>query len=558
MGRSRDDRACGQRPILSRAVLGALIGFSLAFNVMLLAAPGYMLQVYDRVLPSRATETLVLLTVLAAGVLIAAGLLDLVRSRLLVRIGNAVTERGTAAALVPVEGAASPGDALDDVRALRAFFHGRTPAALLDVPWVPAFLALVFLVHPWLGAAACVGAVVLVGLAALGELVTRRRQADTAAAEGRARTTFDALLRNREVVAAMGLGVAARGRWLGEQRAALALQSRVADRVAGLVAAAKSVRLLLQVALLGLGALLVLAEKITPGAMIAASILSTRALAPVEQAVGGWRAIAAARRAWARLGARLAVLDAAPVTMDIGRPEGALAVSGLWVGPPGAERAAIEDVDFTVAPGEVLGVVGASGSGKTTLARALVGVWAAQRGSVRIGGAEVGALAEATRRVTIGYLPQEPSLFDGTVAENVAGFDEPDPHAVMTAARLADAHEMILGLERGYDTRIGPHGERLSAGQRQRLALARALYREPALVVLDEPNANLDADGETALARAVATLKRRGAAVVVMTHRAGILRACDRVMAFDGGRLAPYATRVAPVARTPLAMREAS
>jgi ABC-type protease/lipase transport system fused ATPase/permease subunit len=252
------------------------------------------------------------------------------------------------------------------------------------------------------------------------------------------------------------------------------------------------------------------------------------------------------------------VLDAAPVTMDIGRPEGALAVSGLWVGPPGAERAAIEDVDFTVAPGEVLGVVGASGSGKTTLARALVGVWAAQRGSVRIGGAEVGALAEATRRVTIGYLPQEPSLFDGTVAENVAGFDEPDPHAVMTAARLADAHEMILGLERGYDTRIGPHGERLSAGQRQRLALARALYREPALVVLDEPNANLDADGETALARAVATLKRRGAAVVVMTHRAGILRACDRVMAFDGGRLAPYATRVAPVARTPLAMREAS
>jgi PrtD family type I secretion system ABC transporter len=517
--------------------------FSFFLNLLMLVVPLYMLQVFDRVLSSRSESTLLMLTILAGFMLLVLGVLEAVRARVLVRTGvkfeASLKDRVFAAVFERSVGA--PGgtraQALQDLDALRQFLTGSGLLALLDAPWAPIFIGVIFLLQPWLGVASLIGALVLLVLALLNEALTSRPLKAASERAIKANNFAEASLNNAEVLKAMGMLDGIRDRWYQYRLAAVSYQAHASDRAGIVLAGTKFVRLYLQVLLLGIGAYLAMRQLITPGAMIAAAILMGRALAPVELAVGNWRGFVAARAALGRLKELLDTVPAEKPGMRLPRPEGRVQCEQVIAVAPGGDPASpiLKGVSFQLTAGGALGVIGPTAAGKSTLARILVGVWRATRGSVRLDGADVYAWSRADLGSHIGYQPQEVKLFDGSVAENIARFGDVDAQAVVAAAHRAAAHELILRLPDGYDTLIGAYGHTLSGGQRQRIGLARALYGDPSLIVLDEPNTNLDQPGERALLATIAELKQAGKTLVIIAHRPNILASVDHILCLNEG-----------------------
>lgn len=518
--------------------------FSAVINLLYLAPSLYMLQLYDRVLASRSETTLLVLSLLVLGVYLLMGLIDMVRSQVLVRVGNqldlALAPRVFNAAfernLRFRAGAA--GAAMSDMAHVRQFITGTGVFAFFDAPWVPIYIAVVWVLHPALGMLTLLGVVLLAVLAWVNEVITRQplERANKAAQRGVAFATSS--LRNAEVIEAMGMLPALRQRWQAVQAHLLADQSHASDR-AGLVGAlSKTLRLILQSAALGVGALLVLENELSPGAMIAGSILLGRATTPMDQLIGAWKPFVAARQAYGRLAELLQQFPVREQQMSLPRPTGNLSVEGVMAAPPGTNVPVLRNVSLSLPAGQVLVVVGPSASGKSTLARLLVGVWGAAQGKVRLDGADLFAWSKEELGPHIGYLPQDVELFAGTIAENIARFGDIDSERVIEAARKAGLHDMILRFPKGYDSPIGEGGSVLSGGQRQRIGLARALYGSPALVVLDEPNASLDDVGERALVHAIQQLKREGVSVVLITHRTNIIAVADQMLVLKDGQVA--------------------
>ena len=529
--------------------------FSLVINLLLLAPPLYMLQVFDRVLASRSEETLAVLSLAAVIALFAMMLLDVLRARLLAAAGAALDRRlgprvlqGLMAQTARLSGAGHL-HGLRDVATLRAFFSGQGLMAFFDAPWLPIFLLLICLFHPILGAAAFGGAVVMVLVAFLNERLTRAplERAQTQARQ--AARFIDVGTRNADVVEALGMAPALSRRWSALNEAALREHRRANAIGAGFSGFTKFARQLIQLVMLAIGAHLVLSQHVTAGIMIAGTILLGRALAPVETLVGSWKGLVEARAAWRRLRTLLSEQVQEDAGTELPAPVGALNVEQLVFRLPKAERPILRGVSFSLQAGEALGVIGPSASGKSTLARLIVGVWKPAAGTVRLDGADVSAWPRERLGPYLGYLPQDVELFAGTVAQNIARLGEPDAAAVIRAAQRAHVHELILRLPQGYDTEMGEAGAALSPGQRQRVALARALYGEPRLVVLDEPNASLDNEGDEALLRALADLKAQGATVVVVAHRPSLLRGVDKLLVLNEGAVQVFGPRADVLAR---------
>jgi ATP-binding cassette subfamily C exporter for protease/lipase len=523
-------------------VIGA---FSCAINLLLLAPSLYMLQTYDRVLTSRNEGTLLFLTLLLVGLLALEAVLEFVRSRVLVRMTAALDLQFADRVFdgmfqLAKLGQAGPTRALSDLGHLRQFLTGKGLLAFFDAPWVPVYLLVTFLLSPWLGLFSLLSAIVLIGMAWYNEQATAELHLASGRRSAAAGQRADATLRNAEVIEALGMLRPMRERWLDEQRAFLAVHSEANDRGAKVSGAVRFVRTALQSSVLGFGAYLVLQNQLTPGSMIAASILLGRTLAPVDTAIGSWRSVVAARSAFSRLNELLARFPVASHLLTLPRPQGAVSAEALVVGAPGKREAILRGITFQVGAGKMIAVVGPSASGKSTLARALVGVWPALAGTVRLDGADIVTWDREQLGPWLGYLPQDVELFDGTVAENIARFGVIDSEKVVEAARRAGVHELILHLPQGYETVIGAGGLMLSGGQRQRLALARALYGDPMLVVLDEPNANLDEAGDTALLGAIRDLKARQRTVFVVTHRGNLLTEADGIMVMGEGRVQAF------------------
>uniref|UniRef100_UPI003013DC9B type I secretion system permease/ATPase n=1 Tax=Methylobacterium nigriterrae TaxID=3127512 RepID=UPI003013DC9B len=521
--------------------VGAMSGL---INLLYLTGSFFMLEVYDRVIPSRSVPTLVGLVVLALVLYGFQGALETLRARILARVGAALDEALSARVFdlvvrAPLKGAA-PGDGLlplRDLDALRGFLSGSGPGAFFDLPWMPVYLVICFLFHPLIGVAALVGA----GVLAVVTLVTDRATripAQAATGHGLRRNGLaEAGRRNAEVLAALGMQGRLSARWGGANRDYLEAQQRVADVAGGFGSASKVFRMALQSGVLALGAFLVINNQASAGIIIASSILVSRALAPAELAIANWKGFVQARQSWARLSELLARIPAAGQPHTLPAPRQALSVEGVSIAPPGTPRLVVQDLSFALQAGQGLGIIGPSASGKSSLVRALVGVWPALRGKVRLDGAALDQWSSEDLGVHLGFLPQEVELFAGTIAENISRF-EPGaaPELVIAAAKAAGVHELILRLSEGYDTRIGEGGAGLSAGQRQRVGLARALYRDPFLVILDEPNANLDNEGENALTQAILGVRRRGGICVVVAHRPSALAAVDLVLMMAEGR----------------------
>jgi PrtD family type I secretion system ABC transporter len=523
--------------------------FSAVVNILMLAGPLYMLQVYDRVLASRSVPTLIALTGLLVGALGFQALLDVIRSRIVVR-GAAVLDRrlGTTVhnAVVQLAVRRAPGDAQQPVRDLdqiRSFLTSAGPTAIADLPWVPVFLVICLLIHPWLGALATVGALILLALTLLTERASRTQQRNLTADGALRSAMVEADRRNSETAVAMGMAETLSKRWVAVNERFVASIGRSSDVVGAYGSVSKVLRLLLQSVILGLGAYLVIRQELTAGAMIAASIMMGRALAPIEIAIANWRGFIAARDAVRRLSGVLAWLPRSTAATELPKPARSLDVA-VTIAAPGAQAPILSNIQFRLAAGEVLGIIGPSGSGKTSLARALTGVWPAAKGTVRLDGAALDQWDPELRGRHIGYISQAVELFDGSVAENIARMNpQPDSAAVLAAAQLAGAHDVIVRLPEGYSTKIGEGGVVLSAGQRQRVALARALYGDPFLIVLDEPNSNLDGDGEAALQRAIVAAKKRGAIVIIIAHRQSSLIGCDKALVLMNGTQQAFGPR---------------
>jgi PrtD family type I secretion system ABC transporter len=516
--------------------------FSLIINLLMLTTSIYMLQVFDRVLASHSLETLTYLTLIAASALALLSVLDVTRARILThtsiwferRLSPAALARALEAALRSLDYRT---ESLRDLGSLRGFLGGTGILALFDTPWVPVYLAFVYLLHPLLGHIALAGAVILFALALINDRVTHSPLREANDASTKALRATEASLRNAEAIDAMHLLPGITRRWQREHWRALDRQAQAGDRAGLVLGASRFCRLFVQVAVLGTGAWLVVRHELTSGAMIAASIIMGRALAPVEQAIGAWKQAVEAREAHRRLQTFFARPRLRPEALRLPPPRGYLAVESISYALPGAIRPILRGASFAVRPGEALAVVGPSAAGKSTLARLLVGTREPSAGTVRLDGADVFAWPRDDIGRHIGYLPQDVELFAGSVAQNVARMNEGDPAEIVRAAQVAQAHEMILRLPQGYATEIGEQGAFLSGGQRQRIALARALFGEPKLIVLDEPNANLDGEGEEALNQAIAAMKRRGAAVVVIGHRPSILAQVDKVLVLVDGQV---------------------
>lgn len=523
--------------------------FSFVINMLMLMPAIYMLQVYDRVLVSRNSATLAMLTVIILVMFVLMSILEHVRSGILVRLGNqldvALSGRVFTAAFernLQRQGG-NPAQALSDLTAMRQFLTGSGIFAFFDTPWTPIFIIVASLLHPLIGLFCLVGGLILLSLAWLNEIMTRKPLAE-------ANTHFIAAgqyannnLRNAEVVAAMGMLGNLRQRWQVRQQKFLALQSLASERAARISAVSRFMRITLQSLVLGLGAWLALDDTITGGAMIAGSILMGRALAPVDQVIAVWKQWIIARAAYFRLNEMLSAFPAGEERLALPAPRGEVTIENVTAAPPGSKQAVLKNLAIRISQGDVVGVMGASAAGKSSLARLLVGVWRPQVGNVRLDGADVASWDKEQLGPYIGYLPQDVELFEGTIAENISRFGELDSDAIVAAAQMAGVHEMILRLPQGYDTTIGIDGNTLSGGQKQRIGLARALYGTPALVVLDEPNSNLDETGEAALARAISQLKALGRTVIVITHRPGTLSVVDKILILRDGTLAAYGPR---------------
>lgn len=545
------------RPVNISEVLGSLrsafwgIGLvSMLINVLMLTGPLFMLQVYDRVLASGSVPTLIVIGGLAIILYLFYGLLEGIRGRLLGRAGQRVDAQLSASAyavstVLPLRLGAEAGKhrPVNDLDTLRQFLSGPGPAAIFDVPWMPLYLGIVFLFHSVLGFVAIGGALVICVLIALNEALSRKPAAEAARVAGRRASVVEFSRRNAEAVQSMGMMDALSARWNTENDAYLAKQRSAEDWTGFFGTAIKTVRFLLQSAILGVGAWLAIKQEISPGVMIAASIMTSRALAPVEQAVGNWRGFVAARQSLQRLRAVMTVevKAAAEEKMDLPLPRSSLSLEDLYCGPAGINRPFVQGVSLALAAGDGLGIIGPSGSGKSTLARGIVGLAPALKGSVRFDGAELSQWQSGKLGAIIGYLPQDVQLFDGTIAENISRFAlESSSELIIDAAKLADVHDLIVALAEGYNTVIGSGGMALSGGQRQRIALARALYGRPFLVVLDEPNSNLDAEGEAALTGAIKAMRAHGSVVVVIAHRPSAISAIDKVLCLKEGRVAAF------------------
>ncbi len=522
-------------------------------NVLALTSPLFMLQVYDRVLASGSVPTLVGLSVLAAGLYLFQAGLDIIRARVLLRVGEhfdgALCGRVHDAVVRLPLLARMPGDGLQPLRDLdnvRGFLSGQGPTALFDLPWMPLYLAICFLFHFWIGMTALVGAAVLVLLTLLANTLSQRPVRDGIAHNMARNGLLEASRRNAEVVQALGFGARLEARWRQANADYLHANRRAGDIAGGLGSLSKTLRVMLQSAVLGVGAWLVIEQQATGGVMIASSIMVGRALAPIDLAIASWKPFLMARHSWKRLQDLLGRIPPVPETMALPAPHKELRVENVTILPPGEKRPTVTGIGFALEAGSALGIIGPSGSGKSTLSRVLVGAWPAAGGEVRLDGASLDQWDREALGRHIGYLPQGVELFDGTIADNIARFEEDaDPNAIVAAAQAAGAHELILRFEDGYRTRIGEGGSLLSAGQRQRIGLARALYRNPFFVVLDEPNANLDAEGEAAVVRAIAAVRAHGGIAVVVAHRPSAIGAVDRVLVMEGGRQKAFGPREA-------------
>ncbi|MEA5671210.1 type I secretion system permease/ATPase [Pseudomonas sp. MH2] len=520
--------------------------FTALINILMLVPSIYMLQVYDRVLTSQNETTLWMLTLMVVGFFAYMGVLEAVRSFIVIRVGHRLEQRFNLNIYRAAfernlrQGDGAAGQALNDMTQVRQFVTGPALFAFFDAPWFPVYLAVIFLFNVWLGVLASAGALLLVLLAMLNERLTQRPLAEASNLQQQSSSLAGSQLLNAESIQAMGMLGALRQRWFALHGRFLELQNRASDTSAVITATSKSLRLCLQSLVLGLGALLVIEGQMTPGMMIAGSILMGRVLAPIDQLIAVWKQWSGAQLAYKRLETLLQEHPEPPVPMSLPAPDGQLSIEQVSGGPPGRRFATVQQVSFALAPGEVLGVLGASGSGKSTLARLLVGVWQPLAGHVRLDGAELSQWDRDALGPHIGYLPQSIELLRGSIAENIARFGELDGHKVVEAARLAGVHELILRLPQGYDTRLGEGGGDLSGGQKQRIALARALYGSPCLIVLDEPNSNLDSLGEAALANAIVQLKALERTVVLVTHRSAALAQADKLLVMNDGRVQAF------------------
>lgn len=536
-----------------RRAFWVVAGLSLVLNVLLLAGSLYLMLVYDSVLPSHSIPTLFGLLAMLVAVYLFQSFFDLMRNRILTDVGADIDRQlsprvqqaiGEAAR----RGGQSHGDGLTAVRdldAVRFFLGGQGPGTLIDMPLGALFLIVLFLLHPWLGVTALVGALVLVGLTILTDRATAKPTAEVGQIASRRNALAETNLRHVETLSALGMAARMRARWQDVNARYIGAQTKLSHDVGRLSGISRVFRMFLQSAILTVGALLVIDGEASAGVIFASSIISGRALAPIDQAIANWRNFAAARSGWRRLKVLLARVPAQrEVQVDLPRPQEMLAVEQIALAPPGSQRLTVQGVEFRLEKGQALGVIGPSAAGKSSLARAIVGAWAPARGTVRLDGADLSQWDPDVLGASIGYLPQTVELLDGTIAQNIARFEPDAPsQAVIAAAQAAGVHDMIVALPGGYDMPVGVDGGQLSAGQRQRIGLARALYRDPFLVVLDEPNSNLDVAGEEALTRAIAGVRSRGGIAIVIAHRPASLAPVSHALFMRDGRMEAFGPR---------------
>jgi PrtD family type I secretion system ABC transporter len=534
-----------------RACRGAFIGvavISCIINLLYLTGSIFMLEIYDRVLPSRSVPTLIGLIILAAGLYIAQGVLDLIRGRILGRIGTALDEAlnarvfQTVVRLPLMIGGRNEGlQPLRDLDNVRGFLGSQGPGAFFDLPWLPFYLAICFAFHVLIGVTALVGAIILVTLTVVTEYMSREPAREAMTLAARRNDLAASSRRNAEVLVAMGMAGRLTKRWSEANEKYLSGNQNASDVAGGLGAIAKVMRMMLQSAVLGVGAYLVIHQEATAGIIIAGSILSARALAPVDLAIAHWKSFVAARQSWQRLTRLLDQLPETPPQTLLQTPSTRLSIEGVGIAAPGDQKVIVQEVTFALTAGQGLGIIGPSGSGKSSLVRAIVGVWQSFRGKVRLDGAALDQWSPDVLGQHIGYLPQDVELFAGTVAQNICRFD-PDAKSemIIRAAKEAGVHDMIIKMRDGYNTQVGEQGAALSAGQAQRVALARALYGDPFLIVLDEPNSNLDTEGDEALTRAIRGARERGAIVVVVAHRPVGIEGVDQILVLRDGRMQAF------------------
>lgn len=523
--------------------------FSLFINLLMLTAPLYMLQVYDRVVTSRSTETLLYLTLIMVFLFGLMGLLEWVRSRLLVRVGNRLEEKLSQRIYsamfeqgikTPNQRTAQP---LSDMTSLRQFTTGNGLFAFFDAPWLPIYIGILFLFHPAFGWFAIGAAIILLIVAILNEKGTKKPMTEAGSLNIQAQNLAGSNLNNAEVLHAMGMLPGIRSRWYQKHRRFLGKQTFASDKAGVYTSLSKILRMIFQSLILGLGAWYVVQNEMSPGMMIAGSILMGRALAPMDLMISSWGGFNNARAAYQRLNQLLTDYPSMQTRMSLPDPKGTVATESLVVYPPGSQSPVLRNINMKLTTGTHLALVGPSAAGKSSLARALLGLWPAAAGVVRIDGAEVDHYNRDELGPFLGYLPQDIELFDGSIAENIARFGDVDPEQVVKAAKKAGVHELILRLPEGYDTHIGSTHGALSGGQRQRIGLARALYGNPRIIVLDEPNSNLDEQGEQALTDALKQLKQEQVTVILVSHRTALLREVDQIMVLKDGMVQMYGER---------------
>jgi PrtD family type I secretion system ABC transporter len=531
-----------------RGIVIFLFVVSGIINVLALTGSVYMLQIYDRALTSGNVPTLAALSALAIGLYLFQGVFDIIRSQVLVRVGARLDKKiaplAHQVAIDMPRFGFSTAESLErgrDVDTVRGFLGSQGPTALFDLPWIPLYLGFVYILHPYLGMITLAGATVLAVLTIATELLTRRLSGATQNAVIVRNAIADSNARNAEILKAMGFAGRAVSRFNRANDQHLELQTETTDISGTFGAVSRVLRMLLQSAILGLGAYLTIMGELSAGAIIAASVASARALAPVDLAIANWKNVVAARAAYDRLKETLVAMADQRAPMQLPAPTASVKVERVTVAAPSSGRVLLSDVEFELRAGQAVGVIGPSGGGKTTLVRAVTGIWPTLRGSVRLDDAEIAHWSDEALGTFVGYLPQDVALIDGTIEENISRLSpEPNPRAVVEAARAAGVHEMIVRMPEGYHTELGPQGAALSAGQRQRIGLARALYGNPFLVVMDEPNSNLDGEGEAALTAAIEGVRARGGVVMVVAHRPSALVAVSHVAVIQGGRLTAF------------------
>ncbi|MEM1150425.1 MAG: type I secretion system permease/ATPase [Pseudomonadota bacterium] len=539
----------------ARGTLAMVFLFSMAVNALMLTGPIYMLQIYDRVLGSRSEETLLALSLLVVFLYLMMGILDYLRGRVAARVGARMQDGLDLpvfrASLERARRSGKPEAGLDDLEALQRLMSSPIFLALFDIPWTPLFLAAIFIFHPWLGWLAVGGGAVLIMIALVNQWVMQEPLRQASGAARSAQLTAAQLQQGADLIRSLGMQASVFQRWQTRRSEALGLALGSSDGVGRFTTTTKTLRLALQSAMLGLGAYLVLQGQLTAGAMIAGSILLGRALAPIEQTIGQWAMVDRARQGWRGVKDLLENTPAEPMRLALPRPKAMLNVHQLSVVPPGASQPVLRGVSFRVEPGDAVGVIGRSGSGKSSLARAIIGSWLPSGGQIRLDGASLDQYDPDVLGRVIGYLPQQVGLFDGTIGENIARLDaDADPAAIVGAAKRAAAHDIILRQPDGYDTpALGP-GAPLSGGQVQRIGLARALYSDPVLLVLDEPNANLDQEGSQALNMAVTALTKSGGAALIMAHRPAAIEACNKLLVIENGQVQAFGPRDEVLAKT--------